>query len=147
MIGLRRFIECVRILPTLCFSEVFIQTCCIKILKRLLRIVRPMLRYTKSFCINILGNLQRRILLWSTVYTRFSKKRGFLSIMEQIKAQQRIKSSYLLCGKNQFGGGLSNTHGDNEEGFEAFDADFQRLSRDIEFGNIIKVKQNPYGSK
>ena len=30
---------------------------------------------------------------------------------------------------------------DDEEGFEAFDADFQRLSRDIEFGNIIKINK------
>ena len=29
----------------------------------------------------------------------------------------------------------------NEENFEAFDADFQRLSRDIEFGNIIKINK------
>ena len=29
----------------------------------------------------------------------------------------------------------------NEEGFEAFDTDFQRLSRDIEFGNIIKLNK------
>ena len=31
---------------------------------------------------------------------------------------------------------------DNEEGFEAFDKDFQRLSRDIEFGNIIKLNKS-----
>ena len=30
---------------------------------------------------------------------------------------------------------------DNEEGFEAFDADFQRLSRDIELRNIIKINK------
>jgi hypothetical protein len=29
----------------------------------------------------------------------------------------------------------------NEEGFDAFDADFQRLSRDIEFGNIIRLNK------
>ena len=29
----------------------------------------------------------------------------------------------------------------NEENFEAFDADFQRLSRDIEFGNMIKINK------
>ena len=30
---------------------------------------------------------------------------------------------------------------DDEEGFEAFDKDFQRLSRDIEFGNIIQINK------
>lgn len=30
---------------------------------------------------------------------------------------------------------------DNEEGFEAFDADFQQLSRDIEFRNIITINK------
>ena len=30
---------------------------------------------------------------------------------------------------------------DDEEAFMAFDADFQRLSRDIEFGNIIKINK------
>ncbi len=30
---------------------------------------------------------------------------------------------------------------DDEEGFEAFDKDFQRLSRDIEFGNIITINK------
>ena len=30
---------------------------------------------------------------------------------------------------------------DDEEGFMAFDEDFQRLSRDIEFGNIIKINK------
>ena len=40
-----------------------------------------------------------------------------------------------------FWGWLVKHFRDNEEGFEAFDADFQRLSRDIELRNIIKINK------